>query len=170
MAALCAKTSAPITMTRSACPEPRLVREYRQTLHADPVRVFPLLCPEREKDWIPGWQSRWIHAASGLAEPRAVFATPGPGAAAEIIWVVAEHRPPSRVHFVRWHPGSMVVDIELDLSSAGAGLTWLDVRYTYTAIAPAGRAAIEAMTIEQWHAQMEDWQTRLDAWLQGNRR
>jgi len=146
---------------------PRLTREYRQTLHAAPERVFPLLCPEREKDWLPGWQARMLHSASGVAEPRAVFATPGHDGT-EIVWVVAEHRPPDRVHFVRWHPGSMVVDLELDLSSPAPGTTWLDIRYTYTAIAPAGRAAIEAMTLEQWHAQMQNWQTHLDAWLQAN--
>jgi hypothetical protein len=114
---------------------------------------------------VPGWQARWIHSTSGLAEARAVFATPGEGKAPETIWAVVEYRPPVRVHFVRWHPESMVVDIELDLSSPEPGLTWLDVRYTYTAIAPAGAAVIEALTIEKWHAMMESWQTNLDAWL-----
>lgn len=154
---------------------PRVVREYRQTLHAAPASVFPLLCPEREKEWLPGWDARMIHSASGLAEPRAVFATPGPRGpsgptGAEIIWVVVEHRPPERVHFVRWHPGALVVDIELDLSSPQPDTTWLDVRYTTTAITSEGRAAIEAMTLGQWHAQMEHWQSHLDAWLQAHPR
>jgi hypothetical protein len=147
----------------------RLTREYRQTSHAARERVFPLLCPEREKSWLPGWQARMIHSASGLAEPHAVFATPGHDGA-EIIWVVVEHRPPARVHFVRWHPGSMVVDLEIDLSSPAAETTWLDVRYTYTAIGPAGGPAIEAMTLEQWHAQMQNWESHLDAWLKANPR
>ena len=150
-------------------PSLRLTREYRQSLPAAPERVFPLLCPEREKEWLPGWSARMLHSRSGVAEPRAVFATPD-GGSAEIIWVVAEHRPPERVHFVRWHPGAMVVDLELDLSSPQRDTTWLDIRYTYTAIAPPGRAAIEAMTLEQWHAQMENWQTHLDAWLRANPR
>jgi hypothetical protein len=142
----------------------RLTREYRQTLHAAPARVFPLLCPEREKEWIPGWDARMIHSATGVAEPRAVFATPGKDGA-EIIWVVVEHRAPERVHFVRWHPGAMVVDIELDLACPQPDTTWLDIRYTYTAITPAGAETIATMTLEQWHAQMEHWQEHLDAWL-----
>ncbi len=145
-------------------PAARLTREYRQTLHAAPERVFPLLCPEREKEWLPGWDARTIYSVSGRAEPHAVFATHGADGA-ETIWMVAEHRPPGRVHFVRWHPGSMVVDLELDLSSPQPGTTWLDIRYTYTAIAPHGQAAIESMTQEQWLAQMKHWETHLDAWL-----
>lgn len=142
----------------------RLAREYRQTLHAARERVFPLLCPEREKEWLPGWDARWVHSDCGLAEPRAVFAT-RPGDGAEIIWLVAEHLPSQRVHLVRWHPQAMVVDIELDLASPSSGTTWLDVRYTYTATSPAGAAQIEAMTLPQWHAQMKNWEECLNAWL-----
>jgi hypothetical protein len=142
----------------------RLTREYRQTLRAHRERVFPLLCPEREKAWLPGWDARWIHSVSGLAEPQAVFATRHESAA-DIIWLVAEHRPSHRVHMVRWHPDVMVVDIELDLSSPLPDTTWLDVRYTYTATSEPGRAHIEAMTLAQWHAQMKNWEDHLNVWL-----
>lgn len=142
----------------------RLIRAYRQTLHASRQSVFPLLCPEREKEWLPGWDARLIHSESGVAEPRAVFSTLH-DSGAEIIWLVAEHRPADRVHLVRWHPDTMVVDIELDLSSPQPATTWLDIRYTYTATSPAGHAQIEAMTLSLWHAQMENWQHHLNAWL-----
>jgi hypothetical protein len=146
----------------------RLTREYRQTLHAERERVFPLLCPVREKDWLPGWDARLIHSESGVAEPRAVFTTQS-DSGAQIIWLVAEHQRTHRVHLVRWHPESMVVDIELDLSSPMPDTTWLDIRYTYTATSPAGRAQIEAMTLSLWHAQMENWQHHLNAWLAAHR-
>ncbi|HUL66904.1 MAG TPA: hypothetical protein VLW55_20050 [Burkholderiaceae bacterium] len=142
----------------------RLTREYRQTLRANRERVFPLLCPEREKQWLPGWDARWIHSDSGFAERRAVFATRH-GEAMEVIWVVAEHHPAHRVHFVRWHPDAMVVDIELDLSSPQRDTTALDVRYAYTATSEQGVALIEAMTLDSWHAQMKNWEDHLNAWL-----
>jgi hypothetical protein len=149
----------------------RLQRRYRQTLCAPPERVFPLLCPEREREWLPGWDARWIYSTSGLAETGAVFATrdAAADAAAEVIWVVAAHRPPTHVHFVRWHPGQMVVDLELDLQPAGAdpppGSTWLDIAYTYTALSAAGAARIEAMTEAQWREQMTFWEDSLNRWL-----
>ena len=33
----------------------RITRAYDQHLAAEPARVFPLLCPVRELDWIEGW-------------------------------------------------------------------------------------------------------------------
>ena len=150
---------------------PRLMRRYRQTLLATPERVFPLPCPEREKEWLPGWDARWIYSASGLAEAGAVFATRGgdDGHTAEVIWVVAGHHPPAHVHFVRWHPDEMVVDLQLGLQPAGAGAppgsTWLDICYTYTALSPVGGARIEAMTEAQWLEQMKFWEYSLNRWL-----
>jgi hypothetical protein len=141
----------------------RLVRTFRQTLRASHEQVFPLLCPVREKEWLPGWEARMIHSASGLAEPGAVFSTRHGGA--EIVWFIAEHRPSYRVRFVRWHPGEMVVDCELDLSSPVPNTTWLDVRYTYTAVASAGRTRIEGMTPQQWLAQMNHWESHLNDYL-----
>ena len=142
----------------------RIVREYRQTLHATQARVFPLLCPEREKEWLPGWDARWIHSDSGVAEPGAVFATRH-GHATDTIWLIAEHRPAHRVHMVRWHPETMVVDIELDLSSPQPDTTGLDIRYTFTATSATGQAQLEAMTLAQWNAQMKNWEDHLNAWL-----
>ena len=142
----------------------RLTRDYRQTLHAVPARVFPLLCPEREKEWLPGWDARMIHSDSGVAEPRAIFASRD-GDGSEIVWFTVAHEPPRHVHFVRWHPAGMLVDIDLDLSSPAPDTTWLDVRYTYTATSPAGAQRIAAMTPAQWQGQMTHWETHLDAWL-----
>jgi hypothetical protein len=142
----------------------RLTREYRQTLCASRERVFPLLCPVRESEWLPGWDARLIYTESGVAEPNAVFATRH-GEGAEVIWLIAAHLPAHRVRMVRWHPELMLVDLELDLSSAQPDTTWLDIRYTYTATSPAGRAQIEAMTLQQWHAQMKNWEDHLNAWL-----
>ena len=142
----------------------RLTRQYRQTLHAAPSRVFPLLCPEREKEWLPGWDARMIQSVSGVAEPRAVFASRD-GDGSEIVWYTAAHEAPRHVHFVRWHAVGMLVDIDLDLSSPAPETTWLDVRYTYIATSRQGARRIAAMTPEQWQEQMTYWESQLDAWL-----
>src|SRR2546427_13050450 len=38
----------------------RVTHEYTQTNDAPPEIVFPLLCPVREADWVPGWQYKMI--------------------------------------------------------------------------------------------------------------
>ena len=54
----------------------RVTHEYSQTNDAPPEKVFPLLCPVREEEWVPGWQGRVIYSQSGVAESSCVFATP----------------------------------------------------------------------------------------------
>ena len=74
---------------------PRVIRTFVQHIQANPEEVFPLLCPELEKAWLPGWDCRMIHSASGAAEPGAVFETPH--ALGSTKWMVTEHQPPKRV-------------------------------------------------------------------------
>ena len=60
----------------------RIVREYTMRIDASPDRVFPLLCPRREYEWIPDWKSDIVFSESGFAERDCVFTTVLPGAAA----------------------------------------------------------------------------------------
>lgn len=146
----------------------RRTRSHRQHLLAGHEQVFPLLCPAREHDWLPGWDARIIHSESGVAERGAVFVTQHDDT--EVIWLIAEHRPASHLRFVRWHRDEMLVDLELDLSSPQPDRTWLDIRYTWTAISPIGTQRLAAMTDVQWQAQMGAWERHLNAYLQTGRR
>lgn len=40
-----------------------------------PERIFPLLCPVLEYDWVPGWECELVYTESGVAESGAVFRT-----------------------------------------------------------------------------------------------
>ena len=53
----------------------RVTHQFTQTNFAPPETVFPLLCPVREADWVPGWQYRLIYSKSGVAEAGCVFIT-----------------------------------------------------------------------------------------------
>ena len=100
-------------MRSSSSAAPRLVRSFVQEIHALPERVFPLLCPEREKEWLPGWDARMIHSASGVAELGAVFETQHE--AGRTLWIVTEYDPARRVAFVRWQPDGVIVHIQIVL-------------------------------------------------------
>ena len=45
----------------------RRVQEHERVLAASAGEVFPLLCPAREADWIPGWDSDIVHSGTGYA-------------------------------------------------------------------------------------------------------
>ena len=58
----------------------RLIHSYTQSIKGTPGQIFPLLCPVREADWIPGWETDWVISNSGVAEPGCMFQTsPRPG-------------------------------------------------------------------------------------------
>ena len=65
----------------------RITRTYRQTINAPPEKVFPLLCPVREAEWLDGWCYNMTYSASGLVEKGAVFSTPAEGEA-DTVWIV----------------------------------------------------------------------------------
>jgi len=52
---------------------------FVQQFQAPPGKVFPLLCPLREYEWIEGWQCEMLHSDSGIAEKNCVFRTRFPG-------------------------------------------------------------------------------------------
>jgi hypothetical protein len=142
---------------------PRLVRTFVQDILAPPEAVFPLLCPEREKEWLPGWDARMIHSASGVAERGAVFETAH--AAGRTLWLVAEYDPPRRIAFARWQPDGLLVHIEIVLAGTHTGGTAVGICYTFTAVTEAGASSLAAMGEEAWLKNMGTWQASMNAWF-----
>lgn len=145
-------------------PPTRIRHTYRQHLVAPPKTVFPLLCPVREADWVPGWEARVVYSNSGVAERDCIFTTPDGDA--EATWIVTEYDPAAfRIGFVKLTPGEVVVRIHIALSEDGTDRTEAMVTYTYTALSDVGRARVEAMTAEAYAAFMRTWEDALNHYL-----
>lgn len=142
---------------------PRLVRSFVQRIHASPEEVFPLLCPELEKAWLPGWDYRMIHSASGVAERGAVFETPH--AQGSTRWIVTAHAPPRRVSFSRWQPDGLVVQIDIALGRHHDGTTAVCVEYTWTPTDEPSRAILAKATEQEWLDTMARWEGSMNAWF-----
>lgn len=122
--------------------------QLRRTVTADltftgrPAAVFPLLCPVREYDWIPGWTCEMIYSDSGYAELGCVFRTrswyAGPGGVPAIeTWAVSRYEPNRSIGFVRMIDGIWVSTLDLRLAPSGEGTRCLATRM-FTALTPAG--------------------------------
>lgn len=108
---------------------------------AAPERVFPLLCPVREYDWIDGWQCQLVHSVSGVVEEGCIFVTDNPPEG-RTIWTTVVHDPAAhRVEFLRVTPESHVSRMALSVRRDGAGST-LEIGYTFTAIEARGEALV----------------------------
>lgn len=106
--------------------------EYETELEAPPERVFPLLCPVREREWIPGWRARVVYSQSGYAEDNALFRT---HVDMGELWVTTRFEPDSfRVEYTVVIRNHAVLRLDLALIPGTGGVTRWRVRRTYTAV------------------------------------
>lgn len=72
---------------------------FQRTFNTSPEKLFRLLCPTTEYDWIPNWNCELLHSNSGRAEYNAVLRTSffGP----EEIWVCTRYEPNKAIDYSR---------------------------------------------------------------------
>lgn len=151
----------------------RIVHEFAQTNPAPPERVFPLLCPVRETDWLPGWQDRLIYSDSGVAELGCVFTTPNPPgsaveerAAAETTWTVTDYDPAVfRIAYLWIDPGHVITELSIQLARSGAAETRTRIRYRYTGLSLECNRDLEHHTQPWFKDKMQNWETMINHYL-----
>jgi hypothetical protein len=143
----------------------RVSHEYTQTNDAPPEKVFPLLCPVRETDWVPGWQYRLIYSESGVAEDGCVFTTAN-DTGTETVWMVTHYDPANFAIAYAWtQPGMIATQPRIVLSPAPGGKTSACISYVYTGLSPAGNAVLDRYTPEWFRSKMQSWETAINYFL-----
>ena len=117
-------------------------RSFCHEVSAPPDRVFPLLCPVREFEWVPGWSCDLVHSISGFAELGCVFTRDTP--AGRGVWVVCRYEPSSAIAFVITFPSSHVERLRIVLAPHEGGTRLLWTR-SYTALTAEGETLVEEM-------------------------
>lgn len=145
-------------------PPIRASRSYTQHLLADPARVFPLLCPVREADWIEGWDPALVISDSGVAERDCVFLT---GAeSSEAIWYISRHDPEQGfVEMLKITPTVTACRLSIQLSATGNDRAQALVTYTHTSLGPEGDRFVAAFTEDYYTKFMQDWEARINHYL-----
>jgi hypothetical protein len=144
----------------------RITRTYRQTINAPPERVFPLICPVREAEWLDGWQYAMIYSESGLIEEGAVFSTPHVGEG-DTVWLVTKHDPGKReIEFSRFTPDSRICMLRIAVRAHAERRSFVDIAYTYTATTPAGNDFIDHFTEEAFLAAVVFWEKSMNHFLE----
>lgn len=135
---------------------------HPMTVRAEPERVFPLLCPVVELDWVPGWEPRLVYTESGIAERGCIFQTEKPGEGLDT-WVVSHYEPPRRISFVRVDASRVVLyDIELRSVDDGTELRW---RQEITALDQDGDRRVREMKADDFAAMIESLEAMAEHYL-----
>lgn len=128
-----------------------------------PERVFPLLCPVAEYDWIESWACDMVYSDSGVAELGCVFRTNrGDG---DEVWTVSRYEPGLAIEFVRVIANVRVTKLDIALSPNPDGMTSARVTVTYTALSAPGAAHIEAMAEREQEVWIRGMETMLNHYL-----
>lgn len=148
----------------------RVTHVYTQTNLAAPEQVFPLLCPVREADWVPGWEYRLIYSESGLAESGCVFVTPNQDGS-ETTWVVTEYDSVMfRIGFAWVNPGVVAAEIRIWLEPNSAGKTTAHIDYTYTGLSVEGNREVERYDEKWFQHKMQSWEAAINHYLRTGKR
>ncbi|BBD07292.1 SRPBCC family protein [Desulfovibrio ferrophilus] len=112
------------------------------TLLAPPQKVFPLLCPVREYEWVPHWHCKLLHTESGLAHKDCAFTTNLLDLGHEV-WTCTRYEPPRSIEYVRFAPLGMITRLTITLGATENGGTRLIWELVFTAISDKGEEALE---------------------------
>lgn len=145
----------------------REIKKHTQKYPAPPEKVFPLLCPVREYEWIDGWNCRMIFSESGLAEEGCVFTTKFPGQEEETTWIMTEKSLENyTVQYLRVTPGLTVLNMKIVLEKTAAGETGAHVTYTYTALTGKGNEYLDSSAEREFRHVMAAMEKSMAYFLQ----
>lgn len=140
----------------------RVSHVYTQHIAAPPEKVFPLLCPVREREWVEGWDPEVVFTSSGVAEDECVFVTVQDGLRS--IWIVTRYEPDHFISFVKTTPDVLIARISISLFSESGG-TALEVRYSYTSLSAEGDSFIHEMDESRYESFMKEWESSMNGYL-----
>ncbi len=145
-----------------------VARSYTQKIHATPEEIFPLLCPVREAEWVPGWDPLVVFTQSGLMEPDCIFMTGEEEP--ESYWVTTRHdRSNLRIEMVKVTPGMTIGKINIALKANAHEGTDMEVTYRYTAVSEAGQDFVDSYSEDYYVHFMQQWEKALNDYMEARR-
>jgi len=142
----------------------RISREYIQMNAGQPDKVFPLLCPVKESEWLPNFKAKVIYSSTGISEDGAIFQTTH-GDDVTITWIITKYNPNSLIEMIYIIPNIMIVRITIQLVSYDKKHTKTIIRYTKTGLTERGNAEVENFSKERFNQQMEHWEKAINYYL-----
>ncbi|MDM8538296.1 hypothetical protein QUF70_16195 [Desulfobacterales bacterium HSG17] len=139
----------------SAFKPKRVTRTHVQKIEAPSSKVFPLLCPVREYDWIEIWKCNIIWSESGVAENNCIFTTDFPDRGGLETWTVSRYEENRAIEFVIISQDFKAAKLDIHLTDNGDNTT--DARWTrtITGLSDDGNKYVENFSSEHFIHEMK---------------
>lgn len=129
----------------------REIREFNGTVETTPDKIFPLLCPAREADWIPGWDADLIYTSSGYAEDKCIFRTNKSSSGGEGLWIFTGFKLNEYVEYVKFKKDTLLHS-KINLTPNDDGTTTATWKTISTALSEDGNKEIENASAKNHNA------------------
>ena len=130
-----------------------------------PEEVFPLLCPVREYEWIPGWSCLMRYSESGVAEKNAVFETTEM-MHRKVLWTTVTYEPDRFIEYLLIMGRDALVRLSITLAEDTPGMTQVTWCMLFTVMSRlASRLVPDAFSEANFQAMMEKRQGELNRFL-----
>ena len=143
----------------------RITYTYKQKNLGPPSKVFPLLCPVRDKELAPDFDADMIYSESGVAEENCIFMTKGHNTSDDV-WVITKYDPINffieMLHII--HEIELIT-IQCKLDDNFDDTTTTTITYIYTSLSKKGNQSIEAFTEEKFKFSMISWEIAINYYL-----
>ncbi len=126
----------------------RKIQEFSENFETTPETIFPLLCPAREADWIPGWKTELIFTESGYAEDKCVFRTDKSNSAGEGLWTFTGFKLNEYIEFVRFQR-DVLRHCKIHLARNEDGTTTASWKIISTALSEKGNKLLDNISIKE---------------------
>ena len=139
-------------------------RSYTQSINSSPDKVFPLLCPVREKEWVDGWDPELVITNSGIAEKDSIFITRN--GEEKSFWIITTHDPLNyEIEMYIVSPGITIGKLEIKLHKDGDDKTKANISYSYTSLSSEGDEFVKNYTEEKYINFMKVWEEEMNHYL-----
>jgi hypothetical protein len=139
-----------------------------QLLFASPEKVFPLLCPTREYDWIAPWACELIYSKSGFAELDCVFTTNFPGEVKET-WIVDKYEINKLIQFIRFSE-SRIIKYCIELIDNNNETTHAIWTQTVISLNSEGNSFIDDLSVVEYDNEIKTLEKMLNHYIKTSRR
>ena len=131
--------------------------------------VFPLLCPKREEEWIPGWECETIWSKSGYNEEGAIFRTVKPYGT-ELYWTTLQYDMKNRiVDFLITAPRLYMFRFKIELRPNSDGLLAITFTQVFTSISEEGSSFMKRYESEDYKGRLKSLEEFMNRHLEDKR-
>jgi len=141
----------------------RCFLQAEQQLNSTPEKIFPLLCPTREYDWIENWKCDLVYSKSGFAELDCIFKTAFPGEGEET-WITDRMEPNKLIQFIRVSD-LRVIRYSISLTSSKIGTTTAKWEQTISALNEDGNRSVDRYSNSDFEKLIKGLETQINHYL-----